>query len=245
MTPTPSDDRSPPSSSITRRRFTWTLAAAGMLAAGSGPLFAEESDLEKKGPAKDGAKGDGEWKSMFDGKTLGGWKSTNFGGEGEVEVAEGTIVLPAGNDMTGVTWTKEFPKMGYEIALSAIRTDGIDFFCGLTFPVGDDFLTLIVGGWAGAIVGLSNIDDENASSNETTKQRTLKDKVWYAIRLRVVKERIQAWIGDDQVVDYDVRGKRLTIRGEVENSKPLGIATWRTAGKLKDIRWRTAAAAVD
>ena len=40
-----------------------------------------------------------------DGKTLAGWKSTEFGGEGEVSVVDGAIVLEMGNNMTGITWT--------------------------------------------------------------------------------------------------------------------------------------------
>ena len=51
--------------------------------------------------------------------------------------------------MTGITWTNEMPRMGYEISLEAMRVEGSDFFCGLTFPVGKDYLSLIVGGWGG------------------------------------------------------------------------------------------------
>ena len=44
------------------------------------------------------------WKSLFDGKTLKGWKSTNFGGEAEVTVEDGTIVMDRGSNMTGITF---------------------------------------------------------------------------------------------------------------------------------------------
>src|SRR5262245_15153362 len=69
------------------------------------------------------------WKNLFDGKTLVGWKSTDFAGRGEVLVKDGTIVLETGF-MTGITWTNEaaLPRMNYEISLEAMRVDGSDFF---------------------------------------------------------------------------------------------------------------------
>jgi len=46
----------------------------------------------------------GGWESLFDGKTLEGWKITEFGGEGEVTVEEGAIILRMGQPLTGITW---------------------------------------------------------------------------------------------------------------------------------------------
>ena len=56
----------------------------------------------------------------------------------------------------------------YEVTLEAMRVDGNDFFCGMTFPAGKDPCTLIVGGWGGTVVGLSSINGMDASENETT-----------------------------------------------------------------------------
>jgi hypothetical protein len=175
---------------------------------------------------------------LFDGKTLDGWKVTKFGGEGEVSVEDGLLRLYIGNDMTGVTYAKPFPKMDYEISLEAMRTDGGDFFCGLTFPVGEHPLSFIVGGWGGGTVGLSSIDDADASENETTTFHSFDDKKWYPIKIRVTKEKVEAWIGKEQVVNFKHVGHRLTIRSEVELSKPLGIATWSTAAALRNIELR-------
>ena len=44
---------------------------------------------------------------------------------------------------------------------------GGDFFCGLTFPYGDASCTFVVGGWGGGLVGLSSINGDDASENET------------------------------------------------------------------------------
>jgi len=105
--------------------------------------------------------------SLFDGKTLEGWKITQYGTQGPVSVSEGKIVLNYGDGCTGVTWQKDFPKVNYEVTLEAQKTSGTDFFCGITFPVNDEFCSLIVGGWGGPVVGLSCIDGNDAAHNST------------------------------------------------------------------------------
>lgn len=174
---------------------------------------------------------------MFDGKTLTGWKVTDFAGHGDVKAEDGKLTLEMGY-MTGVTWTNPLPRTNYEVSLEAMRVDGTDFFCGLTFPVGKDPCSLIVGGWGGGVVGLSSLDGEDASSNETTQYMNFQKGKWYHIRLRVVPGRIQAWIDEDKVADVDTTGKRISIRSEVEESVPFGIATWSTAGALRKIQIR-------
>jgi hypothetical protein len=176
--------------------------------------------------------------SLFDGKSLGDWKVTDFGGHGDVVVAEGEIRLESGVALTGITWSKDFPKIDYEITLEAMRVEGDDFFCGLTFPVEDAPCSLIVGGWGGTTVGLSSIDGADASENETSSYHTYKTKQWYPIRLRVTKPRIEAWVGKEQVVNFERGEHTLSIRFEVEPSKPLGIASWCTTAALRNIKYR-------
>lgn len=179
------------------------------------------------------------WKSLFDGKTLRGWTSTDFAGRGDVTVENGTIVLDSGL-MTGVTWTNaaELPRLNYEIALDAMRVDGSDFFCGLTFPVGEDPCSFIVGGWGGGVVGLSSLDGQDAANNETTQYMNFENDRWFAVRVRVTGTNIQAWIDGDKVVDASTKDRRLSIRPEVEASKPLGVATYSTKAALRNIRVR-------
>lgn len=180
-----------------------------------------------------------EWISLFDGKTLGNWKSTQFGGEGEVTVEEGKIVLDRGDDMTGVTWRGDVPaRVNYEIELEAQRVAGNDFFCGLTFPVGDDPCSLICGGWGGGVTGLSSLDGEDAAHNETSQWINYDKDRWYRIRLRVTESSIQAWLDDKQIVEVSTVGRKIGIRSEVDPSKPLGISTWRTTGAIRNIRMR-------
>jgi hypothetical protein len=179
-----------------------------------------------------------EWIALFDGKSLGGWAVTKFGGEGEVQIKEGQILLDVGDDMTGINWTRDFPKQNYEVRLEAMRTTGHDFFCGLTFPVKESHCSLIVGGWGGTIVGLSSINGQDASENETSQMMVFQEKTWYKIRVRVTQERIQAWIDDKSVVDLELGERHFSTRSEVDWSKPLGIATWRTGAALQNLQMR-------
>jgi hypothetical protein len=179
------------------------------------------------------------WKNLFDGKTLTGWKSTDFAGHGEVTVKDGTIQLGNGY-MTGITWTNlaELPRMNYEISLEATRVEGSDFFCGLTFPVGKDPCSFIVGGWGGGVVGLSSLDGQDASQNETTKYMNFPTGRWFQIRVRVTAGKIEAWIDTEKMVDVTTADKSISIRLEVEPSKPLGIASWNTASALRNLKLR-------
>ncbi len=180
-----------------------------------------------------------EWKPIFDGKTLEGWKETKFSGQGEVAVKEGLLTLGVGNDLTGVNFTGAMPKMNYELALEAQRLEGTDFFCALTFPYGETHCTFVVGGWGGALVGLSSINGEDASENETSKFKKFEKGHWYKIRVRVTAEKIEAWIDDEQMLDVETKDKKISMRlGEIELSKPCGIATFRTAATLRGIKLR-------
>jgi len=211
----------------TKRTAQRTQWIAGLLLA----AMAAATGLAAEPPAD-------PWVSMFDGKTLNGWKATKFGGEGDVEVKDGRIVLDFGASATGITWAGEFPKTNYEIRCDAMRVDGIDFFCALTFPVKDSHATFVVGGWSGGVVGISCIDYYDASENETTKYQAFKNGQWYKVRVVVTDEKIQAWIDNEQMVDLELEGHKLSVRVEVDLCKPLGIASWMTKAALKDIRYR-------
>ena len=175
---------------------------------------------------------------MFDGVSLAGWRETPFTGRGKVNVVDGAIVLGNGY-MTGVTWTKAFPKDNYEIRLEAMRAEGSDFFAGITFPVRDAYCSWINGGWGGMVVGLSSIDDMDASENETGISRTFEKGLWYALLLRVAGDRIQAWLDDEQVIDMNIANRQLSLRpGEIDLSKPFGIASYSTTAKLRKIEYR-------
>ncbi len=174
--------------------------------------------------------------SLFNGRALGQWKITDFGGQGNVYVKDGSIFLEMGNDLTGVTWTGPLERMNYEITLEAMRVSGSDFFCGLTFPVDSNSCSLILGGWGGEVCGLSNIDYYDASENETTRIISFENGRWYRVRLRVTPNKIEAWLDDKELVNVVTTGRKIDIRSEVDLSQPLGIASWRTTAAIRNIR---------
>ena len=146
--------------------------------------------------------------------------------------------------MTGVTYARgDFPRLDYEVTLEGKRVAGNDFFCTTTFPVGDTHCSFVVGGWGGTVIGLSSLDERDASQNETGNFRQFKRDRWYRVRIRVTKERIVAWIDDAKVVDTATKGRKITIRPECELCRPFGIATWRTTGAVRDVRVRPLTAA--
>lgn len=173
---------------------------------------------------------------LFDGKTLNGWEITNFGPQGPVEVSGGNIYLGMGDGCTGVTFKRPFPDINYEVTLEAKRIAGNDFFCGMTFPFGKSPCTLIVGGWGGTVVGLSSINGMDASENETTRLMSFEKERWYSIRLRVTEKDINVWIDNENVISFIIDDKKLSIRPEVNLSRPFGIASWNTTAALRNIR---------
>jgi hypothetical protein len=174
--------------------------------------------------------------SLFDEETLDGWEITNFGPQGPVYVSGGEIILGMGDGCTGITWKRAFPRTNYEVSLDAMRVAGTDFFCGLTFPVGKNPCSLIIGGWGGATVGLSSINGKDASENETTSLRNFDKNRWYHIRLIVTDRSIKSWIDSTKVIDFTIHDKKLSIRPEVELSRPFGIASWNTTAAIRNIR---------
>src|SRR5688500_1986478 len=88
-----------------------------------------------------------KWQQLFDGKTLANWQSAEYAAQGAPKVQDGAIVLPVGEDLTGLVYTGPVPRVNYEVSYEAKRTDGNDFFASLTFPYNDTHASLIIGGW--------------------------------------------------------------------------------------------------
>jgi hypothetical protein len=193
------------------------------------PVLAEEPKAKDPPAAK----------TLFDGKSLDGWKSSfeEFGGK--IHVRDGAIVMEKGKKMTGVTYAKkDFPKTDYEVTLEGKKVEGGDFFCTTTFPVGDAHASLVVGGWGGQVIGLSSINGSDASENETTGSMEFKEGQWYKVRIRVTGPKVEAWIGDEKVVDVARKGKTFSTRIECEACHPFGVATYDTVGAVRGIKVR-------
>lgn len=172
--------------------------------------------------------GDAKWELV--GVEEGGW-----------DEEDGMLRIPWYDGLAGARWTGQVPEAPFEVELEAQRTDGSDFFCGLTVPTRstDECVTLIVGGWGGSIVGISSINDLDASENQSALDMRFEDKQWYKIRLRFAAEQLLVWIDDKEIIDVDTTGLRLSLRaGPIDMCAPFGVASWQTSSELRSIRWR-------
>lgn len=180
------------------------------------------------------------WKSLLPKSGLKGWEITDFGSSGKVTNKDGVLSLEMGDPLNGINYLgKDFPKNDYEIVLKANRTDGNDFLCGLTFPVGKEFCSFIAGGWGGSIVGLSSIDGFDASENSTSTYLEFENDKWYEFRIRVDDEFITAWVDDEKIFYQDREGHEFSTRIEVYASQPLGFCAFQSAVEVKDFKWRS------
>lgn len=218
---------------MTFSQFSLALAFFVSVSCVGAEDVSETDDAAKSKPA---AKEEG--KSLFDGKSLKGWKKIPFGGSGDIEVEEGEIRFYMGEILTGIKIDGEPPlKTNYELSLEAKRIDGVDFFCALTFPIAGSHSTFVVGGWGGALVGISSIDNLDASENSTGSVQKLDDNKWYQLRLRVTDTTLKAWIDEKEVVNLYHKNHEMGMRpGEIEECVPLGIATFQTKAALRNIR---------
>ena len=176
---------------------------------------------------------------LFNGSSLKNWHPVSmddFVYRGRISVENKSMVLNSGQPGTGLRFTGKLPTTNYEISLEAMRIEGFDFFCGLTFPVGTNFCTLIAGGWDGDVLGLSNINQQSAADNETTRSVPFEQNRWYAFRLRVEEDHITLWLDERKVFQTNIRNKSITIRSSMQPLCPLGLCSWYTKAAFRNIR---------
>lgn len=174
------------------------------------------------------------------------WQTINFGGEGYVYFKEEALSLDYGNPLTGLRYKGDLAAIfgedleNYEITLEAMRVEGVDMFLGLTFPVGKDgHVSLVLGGWAGAITGLSNLDGLNASENATTQYHNMPAKQWFKVKVRVTTTKIQCWLDNKQLVDINRADyEKYDTHSAVVDTKPFGMFSYDTWGQVRDMKVR-------
>ncbi|MFO0921279.1 MAG: DUF1080 domain-containing protein [Pirellulales bacterium] len=222
---------------MSRSYFSYLLLAAWCLLASTTVLAQEKKTTNA--PKEPNASKEEGWKSLIVAKSLEGWEKSNYGGEGNVSVAEnGELIFDSGMPLTGITYKKEFPKENFEVRWKAKRIEGSDFLAGLTFPVGDEHCSFICGGWGGGLVGISSIDGNDASENQTTQFLDVKNNQWYSFVVKVTPKTIQVWIDGKEVIDLPREGKSFTVRGEVRINRPFGYCVFSSKVAVKDFEYR-------
>nr|WP_286178428.1 family 16 glycoside hydrolase [Rhodopirellula sp. JC639] len=188
----------------------------------------------------------------------GHWKACQFGGEGDVTIKDGVIRMEHGDPLTGVVWTgpfdgdspdktsgkqssktaKPLPRDNYELRWECRRDSGYDFLCAFTFPIADQYVSLVMGGWGGGITGISSIDGRDASDNETTMFMNYEDKRWYSARVRVETTKITVWVDGTELFSHPRKDHEFDIRFEMDPCTPLGIANFECDSQIRNIQLR-------
>ncbi len=182
---------------------------------------------------------------LFNGTSLENWSAPGKADEkdetlflseyGALSIRDRMLVINRGDPMSAAVWKGSFPRTAYEISLEAMRLEGDDFFCGMTFPIGAEYTTLIVGGWGGTTVGLSNVDGFPASGNDTTYATDFENKRWYPIKVRVTDAAVQVWLEEKKIIDQERVGHTFSIWPQQHPCRPFGISAWRTTAALRNI----------
>ncbi|TWU41481.1 hypothetical protein Q31b_29300 [Novipirellula aureliae] len=200
---------------------------------GSVVAIPQVKDADKEDAKKTSNGKPTDWTELKD-----SWVISDFPGAGAVEIKGNVVKLAAGDPITGVRWAGPLLRENYEIIFEARRTDGHDFFCALTFPVGESVVSLVLGGWGGGVVGLSSIDGADASENPSTSYIEFEKNRWYRVRVRVDEKAISYWI-DDQLHFAQPREERqFSTRLEMDLCEPLGIASYQTDSEIRKLKMR-------
>lgn len=166
------------------------------------------------------------------------WQSVSFGGEGEVEFGADGVLMRFGSPLTGVRWTGDELPAAYEIEVRAVRLDGNDFFCGLNLPIGPDAATVVLGGWGGALCGLSCIDGMDASMNATRSFQNFERGRAHLLRVRVDGRQVAATVDGIELFQHTRGEGALSLRTEVEPVGRLGLTCFQTSARIEAVRWR-------
>lgn len=253
----------PIASVLKRRASRWSAclrAAVGLclLAGGVCDLLAQDanqSETTTSGTRQDSAQPKSAWTDFP--QTRDGayrlWKSVELTQEdsrwriagkhffkdgGEVTLRDEVLQLGEGSPGTGLVANFEVPRIDYELEFEARRTQGSDFFCGLTFPFQDQQATLILGGWGGRAAGISNVNRFPAIENSTSRTVPFENQRWYKVRFRVTEEVIECFLDDESLFWLDPLDKKLETWWEQKPMEPLGIACWNSAAEIRHLRLR-------
>jgi len=191
-------------------------------------------------PPDDGESAANGPRALFDGETLEGWERCNYAGNGEIgPVGDGVLRIGRGEMLSGIRYTGETPRVNYEVVMEARRVEGDDFFYCLTFPFKDKYASFVVGGWGGAVCGISSIDFMDAMENMTMSASEFVEGRWYRIRLLVTDHRLQGFIDGERIFNANLEGRQLGMRfGEIEESLPFGLSTFSTTGEYREMSIR-------
>jgi WD40 repeat protein len=182
----------------------------------------------------------GVWASLFDGKTLRGWRvvaDEDFFGRWQVVGEPGRIVLHKPPGRAALAWMGEFPSCDYELSLEIMRESGGEL-CELLLPVGSERCGWNIDGWGGGQTGLSIVDGVAGHVNDTNRKMTCRDRQWHTVRVRVTAAKVEGWLDGEKLIDLSRDGRRLTQPFWIPVREPFAVTAWSTALSIRNIRVR-------
>jgi WD40 repeat protein len=180
----------------------------------------------------------GETVSLFDGKTLGGWRIVHegdFARHGQVAVADGQMTLLEGPARSGIAWMGDFPTVDYELSLDLRRNVGADL-CEILFPIGSSRCAWGIAGWGGRGTGLGILDGASGDQTDTWKPMACQTGQWYRARLRVTTDRLEGWLDDTKWIDLPTAGRRFEQPFWMPIPEPLAVVTWQSALSIRNVQ---------
>ncbi|NQT85439.1 DUF1080 domain-containing protein, partial [bacterium] len=210
---------------------------------GKAPVAPATAKPEPRTPAAAKPVKAGAWQSLFDGKSLTGWRVASGGSfkkAGLATVADGCLVLSGDGSAAGVARTDLLARVDYEVTFEAMRAKGRWKAGALVFPVGNSSCLWNIGNY-GKSCGFDQVNgkDDNDKGNPTFGTFDLTNGQWYRFHLRVAGGRVQGSIDGKTVIDLPTPAHRFTLWHGFTPVAPLGFVTDAdTIAKVRKVMFR-------
>ncbi len=118
----------------------------------------------------------------------------------------------------------------YEISLEAQKIDGNEGFLVLFRVKSDrDYYWLNIGGWGNTATAIERSIDNRRRAISSFRPIRVEQGRWYKIRVRCEGRRIQAWLNEGLILDFN-DDENAHLIGKV------GIGTWMTKARFRNIK---------
>ena len=179
----------------------------------------------------------GEAVSLFDGKSLRGWRTVDrfptqagSGKGGAARAQQGQIVLEPGDPYAGIVWTGEHPVADYELNLEMASFTPAEHLGTIVVPVGTSHKGIRIS---------AAVQDGGEPSAPV---RWPADR-WCRVRVRVTraaagKVRVEVWCRGEKSIDQTKPPLEYAVVGALALVRPLGVCITKTGLALRNITLR-------
>jgi alpha-N-arabinofuranosidase len=118
----------------------------------------------------------------------------------------------------------------YEFTFEAKKTAGNEGFLALVRVNDAQFFWVNIAGWTNTVTRLQHLGPPRSAD---LGPRGIPTKVvvgeWYKVRVRCEGNRVQAWLGDQQVCD-------ATLPADLEHAGCVGLGAWQTTAEFRNCK---------